>query len=215
MWIVLVKSKVEVAPKVQQFITVIQNQHNTTPKTLRIDNGPEFLLTYFYAANGLNHQKSCVKTPKKNGRVERKHQHLLNVGRALLYQSKLPKTYWSYALLYDAFIINRVSSTILNHQPPYHIFHDKLPDIESFKVFGSLFYASSLSVHRTKLDPKARKSLFLSCPPYMKGYILLDLNTKEVFNSRHVSFHEHILPYTTQTPQSCQSWTYYHSSSND
>lgn len=49
----------------------------------------------------------------------------------------------------------------------------------------------------------------------MKGCTLLDLNTKETFVSINVSFHEHLLPYSIQTPQTSQSWTYYHSASND
>lgn len=96
-----------------------QNQYNTTLKTLRTDNGIKFSLPSLYASKGINHQRSCVETPQHNGSIERKHQHLLNVGRALLYQAKLSKTYWSYAFLYATFIINWVPAPILNHQSPY------------------------------------------------------------------------------------------------
>lgn len=49
----------------------------------------------------------------------------------------------------------------------------------------------------------------------MKGHTLPDFNTKDTFVSRNVSFHEHIIPYMTQTSHSSQSWTYYPSSSTD
>lgn len=154
MWIVLLKTKDEVSTKVKQFITKIQTKFHITPKTIKTNNGPEFLLQSFYDSIGINHQRSCVETSQQNGRVERKHQHLLNVGRALLYQAKLPKQYWSYALFYAIFIINRILTSTLKNQSPYQIFHDKILEIDLFKVFGSLYYASTLSVHRTKLDPK-------------------------------------------------------------
>lgn len=50
------------------------------------------------------HQYSCVETPEQNARVERKHQHILNVARALMMQSAVPKYLWSYAVLHSVFL---------------------------------------------------------------------------------------------------------------
>jgi hypothetical protein len=143
-WIVLLKYKASVSSHVQNFITLIENQFHVTPKIIRSDNGPEFFLTDFFALKGIVHQKSCVETPQQNGRVERKYQHILNVGRALLFQSKLPKPFWSYALLHATFLINRVSTPILHNQSPYQALYNKTPDISLFKVFGSLCFASTI-----------------------------------------------------------------------
>jgi transposase InsO family protein len=73
-------------------------------KAIRSDNGPEFLLKDFYDAKGILHQRSCVYTPEQNGRIERRHQHILNISRALMFQSKLPKKFWSYAVLHSVVI---------------------------------------------------------------------------------------------------------------
>jgi len=78
---VLLKSKDEVSLHVQNFITLIENQHHITPKTVRTDNGPKFNLPAFDASKGILHQKYCVETLQQNSRVERKHQHIFNVGR--------------------------------------------------------------------------------------------------------------------------------------
>jgi IS30 family transposase len=90
-WIVLLKGKHEATLKIQEFITSVEVQFESTVKTLRSDNGPEFLsLSAFYASKGIIHQTSCVATPQQNGRVERKHQCILNIAIALLIQSHLP-----------------------------------------------------------------------------------------------------------------------------
>jgi hypothetical protein len=200
-WIILLKSKSDVSIHVKNFITMIHTQYNITPKTVRSDNGPEFLLPEFYASKGIIHHRSCVETPQQNARVERKHQHILNVARALLFQSKLPKQFWCYAVSHAVFLINRVSTPLLDHKTPYQLLYDSLPDLKLFKVFGSLCYASTLMSHRSKLDPRARKCCFLGYKSGFKGSVLFDLHSKEIFISRHVIFHDNILPYPSSSHQ--------------
>ena len=59
-------------------------------KTIRSDNGAKFLLKEFFQPNGILHQLSCVDTPQQNAIVKTKHQHILNVARAMKFQSKVP-----------------------------------------------------------------------------------------------------------------------------
>ena len=206
-WIILCKSKSEVQNHVQNFILLIENQFNCKVKVVRTDNGPEFLMPDFYSSKGIEHQTSCVETPQQNGRVERKHQHILNVARALLFQSKLPKQFWSYSVLHAVYIINRIPTPLLKNQSPYFLRFGHNPNLNEFKVFGCLCYASTLQNHRTKLDSRAKKSIFLGYKQSVKGAILLDLNTKNIFISRNVTYHEHILPYSNSS-QSFQ-WQYH------
>jgi len=187
--------------------------HHITPKSIRSDNGPEFLLPEFYASKGIIHQRACVETLEQNSRVERKHQHILNVARALLFKSKLPNIFWSYAVLHSVFLINRVSTPLLHHKSPYQVLYDSLPDVHHFKVFGCLCYASTLQAHRTKLQPRAKKCVFLGYKSVFKGSVLYDLNSREIFVSRNVVFHELILPYTSSTPSSTTNWKYFSNSS--
>jgi len=160
LWVILLKTKSEVSSHVKNFITLIHTHYHITPKYIRFDNGHEFLITEFYASKGIIHQRSCVETPQQNGRVERKHQYILNVAKALLFQSKLPKIFWSYVVLHAVFLINRVPTPLLKHKSPYQILYDALPDIHSFKVFGCLRFASTLLAHRSKLQSRAKKSVF-------------------------------------------------------
>jgi hypothetical protein len=107
-WITLMKNKSEARNHVQNFIKLIETQHNHYVKVIRTNNGPEFIMPSFYASKGIVHHPSCVETPQQNGRVERKHQQILNIGRGLLIQSNRHKTFSSYAVTHVVYIMNRI-----------------------------------------------------------------------------------------------------------
>lgn len=71
----------------QQFCNFVAIQFGLKVKTIRSDNGAEFVLPVFYKVHGILPQKSCVETLQQNGVVERKHEHLLQVARALLFHA--------------------------------------------------------------------------------------------------------------------------------
>jgi len=79
------KLKSEAPTFIKSFVLLVQNQFNTKIKTIITDNDVEFLLKDFYRKNGILHQSSCVGTSQQNGIVERKHQHILVVAKALFY----------------------------------------------------------------------------------------------------------------------------------
>jgi len=61
----------------------------------------------YYAMHGIIHQTSCPETPQQNGIMEKRHQYILNVSRALMIQSKLPKRFWTYSVLHIVYLIDR------------------------------------------------------------------------------------------------------------
>lgn len=160
-WAVLLRSKHEVSTKIEHFVAMIETQFHEQVKVIRSDNGPEFKMSSFFGKKGILHQTSCVETPQQNGRVERKHQHIMNIARALMLQSGLPKFLWSYAIQHAVFLINRTPSKLLADHSPFQLMFGTLPDLANLKVFGSLCYVSSPTAHRTKFDNRARKCAFL------------------------------------------------------
>lgn len=145
-WIYLLISKSEVRNSMQSFFNMIETQFSTKIKVLRSDNGPEFDMPTFYATKGVVHQTSCVETPQQNGTMERKYQHILNVARARMIQSSLPKQYWSYSVLHVFYLINRPPFHVINNKTPYELMHSHKPGFQILKVFGTLCFASILSV---------------------------------------------------------------------
>lgn len=78
-------------------------------------------------------------------------------------------------------------------------------------MFGSLCYSTSLDSHRTKLAARAKKFVFLGYSIAFKGFVLLDIHTREIHISRHVSFHEYIFPYPPSSSYITIDWDYFSS----
>lgn len=88
LWTILFQSKSPVPNALKQLIKQLENQFGETVKKLRTDNSVEFFsldCQKFFADKGIIHQKSWMYTPQQNGVIKRKHRHLLEVARSLLF----------------------------------------------------------------------------------------------------------------------------------
>jgi len=84
-WVYPMIAKSETRDALSRFITLIYNQFNTVIKVVRSDNGNEFACATLYKSLVILHQTSCVETAQQKNFVERKHQHILNVTRSILF----------------------------------------------------------------------------------------------------------------------------------
>jgi len=193
-WIYLMHNKSETRTHLTNFINFVENQFETKVKVIRSDNGHEFKMNEFFSSKGIIHQTSCVETPEQNGIAERKHQHLLNVTRALLSQSKISTHFWSYALTRAAFLINITPTPFLQNSTPYEKLHGDSYNFKNLKVFGCLCYMQTISAKRSKFDPRAKPGIFLGFPSNTKGYIVFDLKHHDIKVSRNVLFYEDVFP---------------------
>jgi hypothetical protein len=130
--------------------------------------------------------------------AERKNRHLLETARALLFQMKVPKPYWSDAVSTAYFLINRMPSTVLNGDAPYTILfpNKSLFPIELW-IFGSTCFVRDVRPHLTKLDPKAHKCIFLGYSRLQKGYRCYSPDLHRYLVSTGVVFFEHIPFFST------------------
>jgi transposase InsO family protein len=99
------------------YVNLILNQFKCGIKTVRSDNGTEFVntkMSHLFDSLGIVHQTSCAYTPQQNGIAERKHRHLLNVARSLLFQSGIPLIMWHEFILTAAYLINMLPSSVLS-----------------------------------------------------------------------------------------------------
>ncbi|XP_025692771.1 uncharacterized protein [Arachis hypogaea] len=180
---------------IKAFYAMIKTQFSKKIKCFRSDNAKELAATNFLQEKGVLHHFSCPYRPQQNAVVERKHQHLLNVARALYFQSQVPITFWGECVSTAAFLINRTPSPLLKMKSPFELLFEKSPNYKAMKIFGCLAYATTNTSSRLKFDPRADTTVFFGYPLGYKGYKLYNLRTKQFLISMDVIFHEDTMPF--------------------
>ena len=158
-------------------------------------------MSLFYKHRGIIHQLSCVDTPQQNGRVERKHQDILNIARALRIQASLPLKFWSMCVLHAVHLINRLPSVAIGNKVPFELLYNKPPQLDHLKVFGCLAYVTMVP-KQSKFHPRARRCVFLGYRSNMKSSRFYDLDNHTIFYSRDATYFENIFPFETLIFQS-------------
>lgn len=197
-WTFLMRAKSQTVTLLETFFKYVNTHFKTVVKTVRSDNGLEFLsikCQELFAKNGVVHQKSCVYTPQQNGLVERKHRHLAQVARALLFNSGCSTRFWGEAMLSASFLINKLPTHSLQWKSPFEVLTSSSPNYSYLKVFGCLCYVSNTNPHKSKFDPRASKGIFEGYPPGQKAYKVFLLDSQEVVISRDVLFYEDSFPF--------------------
>nr|KAJ0190415.1 hypothetical protein LSAT_V11C800399240 [Lactuca sativa] len=146
-WVYLLKNKSGAFSIIKAFVTYVKVHFKTEVKTIRTDNAFELGSSQegalYFQSVGISHQKSCPYKQQQNGVVERKHKHLLEVSRALFFQSGLGKSYWGDCVLTAAYTINRTPLKVINNSSLYEVFFNPKPNYTNLKTFGCLCYIYS------------------------------------------------------------------------
>ena len=196
-WIYLLVDKTEVSHTLKMFFIMVERQFNTKVKILRSDNGTEFTcLNRYFLDHGIIFQTSCTGTPQQNGRVKRKHQHILNVARALRFQGSFPIDFWGECILTAGYLINRTPSKFLEGKTPYSVLFGRDPTYDHLQIFGSLCYAHVTT--KDKFASRSRRCVFVGYPYGKKGWRLYDLETQVFLVSRDVVFSEGVFPFAAK-----------------
>ncbi|GAB2276039.1 hypothetical protein Dimus_039165 [Dionaea muscipula] len=208
-WLHLMKNRSELFSIFTAFHAEIQTQFPPPIRIFRSDNAREYFSSSFFSyltSHGIMHESSCPDTPPQNGVAEHKNRHLLEVTRALMFHMKVPKVFWSEAVMTATYLINRMPSSVLQDALPHsvlfpdaslHLLHP-LP----LRVFGCTCYVRDIYSHLTKLDPKALRCIFFRYSRTKKGYRYYSPDLQRFCVSVDVMFDESQPFFSTPSPES-------------
>lgn len=191
-YVYLMTNKNEAFSKFQIYKAEVENQLNKKIKIFRSDRGMEYFSNEFddfCETNGIIHDRTAPYTPQQNGLAERKNRTLVEMVNCMLVKSMLPLNLWGEALNTACYLHNRIVSRKTN-LCPYELWKNRKPNLSYLKVWGCLAYYRVTDPKRTKLGPRALRSVFVGYAEHSKAYRLLDLNSNTIVESRDVEFFE-------------------------
>lgn len=142
------------------------------------------------------HQSSCRYTPQQNGvgRVaENKNMHLLEATRSLIFSTKIPKYLWGESINTAIYLLDKMPTEVLKFQIP--VFKSCFPNSKlisdlPLKIFCCVAFVHIHNHNRGKLDPKAKKCIFVGYSPTQIGHKCFDPISKKYFVTTKVTFFE-------------------------
>ena len=123
----------------------------------------------FCKNEGIVRHRTVRMTPQQNGVAERMNRTLLERARCMISNAGLTKDFWAEAINMACYVVNRAPSTALNFKTPEEVWSGTPADYSDFKIFGCPTY---MHVNEGKLEPRAKKCIFLGYASGVKGYKL-------------------------------------------
>lgn len=105
---------------------------------------------------------SCPYTSQRNGRVERKGKHIVEVWLIVVAEAKIPSSYWWEALSTITCLIIRLPSLVTQNEILYSLIHKNKLDYNSLKRFGCDCYTGLKSYDQDKLHFHTTRCVFLA-----------------------------------------------------
>jgi len=144
--------------------------------------------------SGIQSRMPCPYTFQQNGKAERKHIHVTEIGLTLLAQAKMPLHYWWKAFSTKVYLINRLPSSVNQNESPFSLLFEKKPDYDALKLFGCACYPCLKPYNQHKLQFHTTQCIFLGYNKSHKGYKCLNSHGR-IFILRHMVFNENHFPF--------------------
>ena len=193
--ITFLKAKNQALSAFRNYLSLAENLTNQKLQSLQTDGGGEYHSKDFISfckSQGIHHRRFVPHTPQQNGTAERKNRSLLNAARSMLHVAKLESKFLEEAIATTCYIQNRIYHHSLGFLTPFELWYGHKPHLQNLKIFGCPAFAHISDTKRKKLDPKAKKAIFVGYGDAhgYKAYRLYDPHTNTFFFSRSVLFDE-------------------------
>src|ERR1700722_7392998 len=186
----VLKTKDQAQGAYERFEKRLETQNNAKIKILRTDRGRELYNKDFdkhLFSKGTIRELTVHDTHEQVGVAERLNRTKLELARAMLIDSGLPRFLWVEAIHHAIWIKNRAPTRALANQiTPYEAKYKTKPSFEGVPPFGTP--AWTMIVDAGKLDWRARPGYFVGFDDESKAYRIYQPEKRKVTVEREVVF---------------------------
>ncbi|KAJ3489457.1 hypothetical protein NLJ89_g11528 [Agrocybe chaxingu] len=195
--IMMLKKKSDAFNAFRLYKAYAENQLGCKIKSMQDDKGGEYMSTAFIKFTddcGIFRRHTTRNRPQMNGVAERANRTISDDVTAMITESRLPPSFWSYCLAAHVHVWNRLPTAPLPHTTPFEAWHKKKPDVSHLRVWGCTAYVYVQKDQRKSLQPHMEKCVFLGYPSGYKGWTFFNPTTKKIIISERAEFDERYFP---------------------
>lgn len=119
----------------------------------------------------------------------------METAATLMSQANLSPKFWYHACAYAILLINRMPCKVLNMKSPYQYVFGHNPEVQQFKIFGTVMYPFLRPFNSNKLQPRSTQCIFMGFFIGYKGVICYEKQTGRLIVPRHVIHDEEVFPF--------------------
>ena len=209
MWLYPLKLKSDIFETFINFHQRVERQFNLKIQNFQSDWGGESQPVNKYLKDlGIHHRLSCPHTPAQNGTAERKHKHIIETALSLMKQASMPHKFWDEVACTTVYLINRMSTPLLNYKSPYSLLFTQEPNYNFLCNFGCACYPYLRHYAASKLDSRSKWCAFIGYSAFHNGYRCISMSSGRIYISRDVIFTENYYPFADKlndNPSSMES----------
>ena len=168
-------------------------------KRIKCDSGGEFIaasVVNWGKEQGIRILPGGPHAPEQNGIAERSNGIVFQMAATLRKTAGLPPEFWVPAMTHAIYLLNRMPTTALNRDTPYHALRGTHADLSHLKVFGSRCW---FHVHGgKKTDDLAIEGIYVGCDennPRRARIMYLDAKRGwQIRQTVHYTIDENVFP---------------------
>ena len=136
----LLKTKNKAEEKLMALIECAEVEMGEQVNYFWSDGGSEYSSgqpSKYLKSKRIHHEFTNPNTPQENGVAKHANHTLVHATQIILFESSLPRSFWSYAILYTAHVLNRViNQGVSTKKTPYHLYTESKPSVTHLRSFG-------------------------------------------------------------------------------